>query len=474
MSRELTAILNGLTQGRRPCVATLLDNGPRWIEADAALSASALPHVPLPLFFSAQQCRHVLDATAAEVVLAENAAAILALDAGFAPAGAWRGLALLARNAPAAATLPPGTAKITFTSGTTGQPKGVCLSAAQMEATAAALARTLAPLGLKRHLCALPLPVLLENVAGVLAPQRAGITVVTPSLAETGLTGAAGFDAPRFARCLDEHGADSVILLPQMLEAWLAEIEAGRLAPPRHLRFAAVGGARVAPEALVRARAAAIPVFEGYGLSECASVVTLNHPGANRPGSAGQPLPHLAVTLAADGEILVSGQMHLGYLGEAPRPEGIALATGDLGRIDDDGFLFVDGRKKNILITAFGRNVAPEWVESELRGEALIAQAAVFGEARPWLSAVIVTRGAANDAQIAQALERVNANLPDYARIRRFIAAEQPFTPANGLATANGRPRRDAIYARYQERLENLYSENLYQEQTDCKEEHYS
>ena len=158
--------------------------------------------------------------------------------------------------------------------------------------------------------------------------------------------------------------------------------------------------------------------------------------------------------------------MHLGYLGETPRAEGMPLATGDLGRIDEDGFLFVEGRKKNILITAFGRNIAPDWVESELRGEALVAQAVVFGEARPWLSAVIVTRGAASHAQIAQAMERVNTSLPDYARIRRFIAAEQPFTPANGLATANGRPRRDAIYARYQERLERLY-----QEQTDCKKE---
>lgn len=466
MSQALTAILNGLTRGCRVTVATLLDNGPRWIEADDALSALALPHVPLPLFFSAAQRRHVLDAAAAKVVLTENTGAILELDAGFAPAGEWRGLTLLTRNVPVATTLPHGTAKITFTSGTTGQPKGVCLSAAQMEATAAALARTLAPLGLKRHLCALPLPVLLENVAGVLAPRRANMAVITPSLTETGLLGAAGFDAQRFARCLNEQGADSVILLPQMLEAWLAEIEAGRLAPPKRLRFAAVGGARVAPETLARARAAAIPVFEGYGLSECASVVTLNHPGADRPGSAGQPLPHLAVTLASDGEILVSGPMHLGYLGETPRAEGMPLATGDLGRIDEDGFLFVEGRKKNILITAFGRNIAPEWVESELRGEALVAQAVVFGEARPWLSAVIVTRGAASHAQIAQALEGVNTSLPDYARIRRFIAAEQPFTPANGLATANGRPRRDAIYARYQERLERLY-----QEQTDCKKE---
>jgi len=436
------------------CVATLLDNSPHWVEADDTLSAAGITHVPRPLFFSPVQCRHAIDSAGVDLVITDRPDDILALDSDFDPIGTWKTLSLLAREINEPAVLPPGTAKITFTSGTTGDPKGVCLSAGQMTATATALAEVLAPLGLTRHLCALPLPVLLENVAGILAPRLIGMSVAIPPLAETGLMGAAGFDAPRFARCLEDNAADSVILLPQMLEAWLAEIESGRLAPPSRLRFAAVGGARVSADTLLRARAAGIPVFEGYGLSECASVVSLNRPGTDRPGSVGRPLPHLSVTIAADGEILIAGQTHLGYLGEPPTRA--SLATGDLGNLDEEGFLSIAGRKKAIIITALGRNVSPEWVESELQREPAIAQAAVFGEARPWLSAVIVARGATH-AEIEAAVARVNASLPDYARIRHFILANAPFSPANGMATANGRPRRAAIAAHYPHPLEHRY-----------------
>lgn len=437
------------------CAVTLMDNGARWIFADDALADAGIAHVPLPLFFSPAQRIHAIESSGADLAITDRPDEILALESGFERISEWRGSTLLARPIATPVHLPAGTAKITFTSGTTGDPKGVCLSASQMAATAAALAGALSPLKLKRHLCALPLPVLLENVAGVRAPRLAGMSVVAPPLAETGLMGAAGFDAMRFARCLEVSAADSVILLPQMLEAWLAEIEAGRLAPPKRLRFAAVGGARVSPETLIRAREAGLPVFEGYGLSECASVVSLNRPGANRTGSVGRPLPHLAVTFGDGGEILVAGPSCLGYLGETDRPADAILSTGDLGHRDNDGFLTVTGRKKNLLITGFGRNVAPEWVESELRREPAIAQAAVFGEARPWLCAVIVPRGEATG--IAEAVGRVNASLPDYARVHRFIVADQPFMAANELATSNGRPRRLAIAAHYRKRLETLY-----------------
>ncbi|MDP2752042.1 MAG: AMP-binding protein [Rhodocyclaceae bacterium] len=446
-----------MTQISRP-VATLMDNGSRWIEADATLSDAGIPHVPLPLFFSPAQRVHAIASAHVTRVLTDRPDEILEFHPGAMPDGQWRALTWvkLPDRESTHSPLPSGTAKITFTSGTTGEPKGVCLSTAQMYATALALAETLAPLGLTRHLCALPLPVLLENIAGVLAPQLLGMTVMAPPLIETGLLGAAGFDVPRFSRCLADNKPDSVILLPQMLEVWLAEIEAGRLSPPNHLRFVAVGGARVSSDTLIRARDVGIPVFEGYGLSECASVVALNHPGADRPGSVGRPLPHLSVTLGDDGEIFIGGQTHLGYLDEPPKPVGALLATGDLGTLDEDGFLFVSGRKKNIIITAFGRNIAPEWIESELQREPVIAQAAVFGEARPWLSAVIVSRSAAT-SEIGTAMDRVNARLPDYARIQHFIIADQSFTPANGLATANGRPRRPAIATHYQNQLEKPY-----------------
>jgi long-subunit acyl-CoA synthetase (AMP-forming) len=152
------------------------------------------------------------------------------------------------------------------------------------------------------------------------------------------------------------------------------------------------------------------------------------------------------VRIAADGEILVSRSRHLGYLGGGEEtPANAWLPTGDRGRLDGDGFLHVEGRRKHVLITSFGRNVAPEWPEAELAAGGAIAQAAVFGEARPRLCAVIVPRSAAaTDAAIEAEVRHTNARLPDYAQVALWIRAEAPFSAENGLATANGRVRRDA------------------------------
>jgi long-chain acyl-CoA synthetase len=152
----------------------------------------------------------------------------------------------------------------------------------------------------------------------------------------------------------------------------------------------------------------------------------------------------------ADGEMLVGTRAFLGYVGDAqaaagrrssaPVPE---FATGDLGRLDADGHLHLSGRRKNLLITSFGRNIAPEWVESLLLAEPAIAQAVVFGDGRPWLSAVLVASPGVDAASLEAAVQRVNDALPDYARIAAGLP--RPLQRANGLATGNGRPIRSAI-----------------------------
>lgn len=204
-----------------------------------------------------------------------------------------------------------------------------------------------------------------------------------------------------------------------------------------------------------------MPVYEGYGLSECASVVAVNTPHANRPGSVGKPLPHARLSFAKDGEISVSGAVFAGYLGQAERPDKDGCwPTGDTGYLDADGYLYLTGRKKNMFITSFGRNVAPEWVERELTIQPPIAQAAVFGEARPWNAAVVVPRtlpGADMNIAVAQAIASANKLLPDYARVAKWVIASEPFTPHNGLLTANGRLRRSEIQSRYKAQLNELY-----------------
>lgn len=457
---RVARLANALARARPRVLGLLADNSVDWLVADLAAERAGIPLVPVPAFFTPEQMQHAADASGMDALLTESHATGRALGFGAPALLDGSELAWFRRDAPPVA-LPTGTTKITFTSGTTGAPKGVCLGAAQQHALARALEQATRPLGLERHLCLLPLAVLLENVAGARTALLAGAECMLPPLATVGVSGATGFEPSACLAAIDRWQAHSVILLPQMMLALTMALEAG--APrPASLRFAAVGGAKVAPALLERARAAGLPAFEGYGLSECASVVALNLPGADRPGSAGRPLAHVGVRVAASGEILVAGNRCLGYLGGTSDLPGDLLATGDLGRLDSDGFLHIEGRRKHVLITSFGRNVAPEWPEAELTAGGAIAQAAVFGEARPRLCAVVVPRvPITTDTAIEAEVRRANDRLPDYARIASWLRADAPFSAANGLATTNGRVRRDVVWSRYASRIENLYGNPL-------------
>lgn len=439
-------------------IASRLDNGVEWLVLDLAIRQLGGVHVPLPTFFSDEQVAHALASSAAQAMLvAEGAGARPGLRS-LAPLLAGTGLSGWALEH-AELALPAGTACVTYTSGTTGRPKGVCLDAEALMTVAGSLVAASARIAPQRHLCLMPLSTLLENVAGLYATLLADAQIALPSLAEIGYTGASGLDVPTLLRCLHRYQPQSVILVPQLLLALVMAAEQG--APlPSSLRYLAVGGGRVGPGLLARAQALGLPVFEGYGLTECASVVCLNRPDAARTGSVGQPLPHAQVEID-DGEILVHGVKALGYLGGetlAPGP----IRTGDLGHIDQAGFVHVTGRRKNVFITAFGRNVSPEWVESELLSHPALAQAVVWGEAQADNVAVLWPRRPDLDAAaIARALAEVNAGLPDYARVARFVRADAPFSAADGLMTANGRPRREAILARYQAQVDAAYRNPL-------------
>lgn len=451
---SLVAALQARREPRAP-LAILADNSPEWLAADLATQQLGVTLVPLPLFFTPPQWAHVLQASGAGAVLAPPDAPLAPLGFGT-PRDCGGPLQLYQATAPGQArpAPPDGTQKITFTSGTTASPKGVCLGSAQQWELARALRQGVAPLRLQRHLCLLPFAVLLENIAGPYTAMLSGATTICPPLAEVGLAGASQFDPQRCLDAIARYQAESVIVLPQMLHALLAA-----LAPDDRraasLRFIAVGGAKVPARLLAAARARGLPVYEGYGLSECCSVVALNLPGRERAGSVGQPLPHRPLRIAADGEIEVGGAL-AHYLGQAPAYGGW-LATGDLGHLDADGYLYIDGRKKDILITGFGRNVSPEWPESALLGSGLLAQALVVGDGQPWLAALLVPAAPhITLAQLQQAVDLANQELPDYAQLRRWTLVP-PFTPANGLATANGRPRRAAIQQQHAALIASLY-----------------
>lgn len=415
---------------RTRVLATLLDNGPDFVALDEAAAAEGVVHVPLPLFFTPAQRLHALQAAGVDTLVTPQGVERLPF---------------------AAVPLPAGTAKLTFTSGTTGTPKGVCLSAAAMDAVADGLIAAMAPLGIRRHLNALPFAVLLENIAGLLAPRRHGVDVVSLPLAEVGLTGSSSFDPARLDAAVRAHAIESLILLPQMLRAWVGWLmQAGQRAPAS-LKLVAVGGAAVGAPLVQAAWNMGLPVAEGYGLSEAASVQTLDLPGSQRAGSVGRVLPHARLRVAADGEIEVAGSLFSGYLGD-PTPVPDWWPSGDLGRIDDDGFVWIAGRKKHLLITAYGRNVSPEWVETALRQHPAVLQAVVFGDGQPALSAVLwPTRPGAD---LAAAVAAANAQLPDYARIGHWTQGRAAFDAGSGLATANGRPQRAAIQALHAQALQ--------------------
>ena len=214
--------------------ALVADNSPEWLVIDLAAQLTGTALVPLPPFFTREQIAHALANSRADTLLADprlQALRELGFDTRGRLGASDGALAWCRLRASSVSPLPAGTAKVSYTSGTTGAPKGVCLRQASMDAVADSLRRAVADLGVTRHLCVLPLATLLENIAGVYAPLMNGAEVVVPSATETGLLGAARFDPAALLRCVDTYSAESMILVPQLLAALVAALERGTPRP---------------------------------------------------------------------------------------------------------------------------------------------------------------------------------------------------------------------------------------------------
>jgi long-chain acyl-CoA synthetase len=435
-------------------VALKANNSIDWAVADLVAMAAGIILVPVPVFFSARQVIHVLNSAGIDALWGDwpeqdtLSAAPLMIVAN---------LPLTRANISSYASaelpiFPDSTAKITFTSGSTGQPKGVCLSQAHLNRVADTLANQLnmstTP---EQHLVLLPLSTLLENITGLYVPLILGVTSTILAGGKVGLTGSSQFDARTFTQAMLQFTPQSLVLTPALLVALTAVAQSfPEITTP--LKFVAIGGARVTPQLLQHAHAAGIPAYEGYGLSECGSVVSLNSPGASKLGSCGKVLPHCNVTFADDGEVLVSGTAMLGYIGCTEPPE--LINTGDLGYLDQAGYLHITGRKKNLLITSYGRNISPEWIESEAQAFPELQRIVVIGDGCSALTAIVATAHATSQ-QVIHALTMLNDTLPDYATIHAVIIA-LPFEHFPELLTSNGRPRRDRFEYHFQAQLTQL------------------
>jgi long-chain acyl-CoA synthetase len=208
-----------------------------------------------------------------------------------------------------------------------------------------------------------------------------------------------------------------------------------------------------------------IPVLQVYGLTETTAICTMDDPRHFEPGRVGPAIPGVEMKVAETGEILVRGPNVFAGYWQRPAETAKALAdgwfhTGDQGEVDASGNWRITGRLKNLIILNSGHNIAPEPIEQALQGQLQEAQQLVLvGNQRSFL-ALLLTIAATNglhSARIQSAIDTVNANLPHYKKIRAFHVVPELFSIENGLLTANGKLKRDAISARFTSEIENLY-----------------
>lgn len=439
-------------------------NSIEWVFIDLAAKKAGITVIPIPLFFSAQQILHLLQDSAVDTIfladinltmstyhfdcvaqnhtwlqeLREQGCIQQLLNAEQA-SGTFIGL-----NVTTSATIDSVVpAKITYTSGSTGTPKGVCLAEDTIQSITESLSSALQSSQLGRHLCLIPFATLLENIAGIYVALNMGRSIVVGNVSHFGLVSNHEFKVENFAAAVQQYQIQSVILLPQMLKAMVEYIQQFGAQAFTSLKFIAVGGGKVSSDLLLQSQQLNLPVYEGYGLSECASVVSLNLPNARKIGSVGKPLPHVDVQIAETGEVVVRGNAMQGYLNEVAVDP--LIYTGDAGFFDEAGYLFITGRIKQIIVSSFGRNISPEWVESNGSSEPEINQIAIFGEAQPYLSAVIYAKENVSDGMLAQAIQKANDRMPDYAQIKQWYRSSEPFSLNNQMLTDNGKLRRNEI-----------------------------
>ena len=237
------------------------------------------------------------------------------------------------------------------------------------------------------------------------------------------------------------------------------------------LQYFISGGAALNPEIGQFFMALGINLLQGYGQTESSPLISANRPGRIKIETVGPAVAGVDLRIANDGEILVRGDLLMkGYWrDEAATMAAIRdgwLYTGDLGEVDQDGYISITGRKKDIIVNSGGENIAPGRVEALLTIEPEIEQVMVDGDKRPWLSAVIVPSddlraiASSPDAlytMIGEAVDRANSRLSQLERVRRYIIADEPFTTENGLMTATLKVRRHVVRDIYGDRIDALY-----------------
>jgi long-chain acyl-CoA synthetase len=415
---------------------------------------------------------------------------------------------------------PDDLATIIYTSGTTGEPKGVELTHGNLASNVAASQERLKLEETDVALSFLPLCHAFERTAAYLY-LATGVSIafaesldtlsrdllaVRPTL----MTGAPRVFEKIYARVLERGRAGGQV--ERRVFDWSMRVAAAagrsaggpsaswswrladRLVLSRvregvggRVRFFISGSAPLRKDLAEVFAGVGVPILEGYGLTETAPVVSVTPPGAIRAGTVGPPLSNVQVRIADDGEILVRGPSVMRGYYRKPTETGDALRngwlhTGDIGALDEAGYLRITDRKKELIVTSGGKKIAPQAIEAAFREHPLVADVVLVGDGRRFVSAVILPDRAAvahltgapaaspatfiedlGRADVLQAfqaiVDAVNAPLAQFERIKKFSLVPDEWTIASGILTPTLKVRRRQVEARYREILERLYAE---------------
>jgi len=546
VARRVAGLAQGLAAlgvGTGDRVALLSGNRPEWHVVDMAVLHLGAVLVPIYPTLLAAQAGAILADSGAKVGIAENAEQLaklqeaqpscsalteLAVIDGSAPPGVRTlgactdpldepaALAYLGSRRPQAG--PDQLATLIYTSGTTGEPKGVMLTHDNFVSNVMDASSVMPwPAGGELALAFLPLSHVLERMLDYIYFMR-GLSLAYCGILESGeaarrmrpqLFGA----VPRFFEKVQERVMHEVAHAPKLkqalfhaaLRAGLERVRTGRrrlacrlydpivfakirAALGGRIRFNISGGAPLPVFVGEFFHAVGIRVLEGYGLTETSPVIAVNPYDRFRLGTVGPPIPGVEVRIAADGEILTRGRHVMkGYWG---KPEATAavldrdgwLATGDIGELDADGYLKITDRKKDVLVTAGGKNIAPQVIEEKLKASPLIENAVLFGDRKPYVVALIVPsfeglqhwadqRGVPTADRAAlltrpdviaayqAAVDAVNHELARFETVKRFRLVAEAFSIGGGELTPTLKVKRRVVAERYEAILASMYAE---------------
>ncbi len=234
------------------------------------------------------------------------------------------------------------------------------------------------------------------------------------------------------------------------------------------IRICISGGAPLAKDVIEFFHTLDILILEGYGLTECTTAATVNRPSRFRFGTVGPALPGAELRIAADGEVLIKTETNFAgyYKDEEATREVLAadgwLRSGDVGQLDEDGFLTITDRKKDILVTAGGKNVAPQNLENALKTNPLVSQALVVGDRRPYVAALITLAEDVSadgvEAKIQRVVDEVNRDLSRFEQIKRFTILPRDFTADEDEVTPTLKLKRRVCQEHFTSEIEALYS----------------